>query len=158
MANQRPPFDTMEGQSLPLARQISVFLQNRVGQLLKLTQVFDQQDVKILGLTVVDAGDCAIVRLVFDKTDAALTVLEEAEIPVSVSEIVVVKLPPGKRGLMTIWSVLLSAEINVAYAYPLLPTETGPTLALYVDSAEIAVDMLQRKGFEVLGEGDLATE
>ena len=155
MALERQPFETMEGQSLPLVRQVSVFLENRPGQLLRLTQLFEDQDIKILGLSQVDAGDCAIVRLVFDRCDTALTLLKAAEFAVSVSEIIVVRLPPGKRAMMTIWSVLLMAEVNVAYTYPLLLMETGPCLAVSVDSLEIAVDTLVRRKFEVLGEADL---
>lgn len=155
MAIQRQPFETAEGPALPLVRQVAVFMENRPGQLLRLTQLFDDQDIKILGLSQVDAGDCAIVRLVFDRTDEALAALQQAGFAVNVAEILVVRLPPGKRAMMSIWQVLLMAEVNVAYAYPLLSLDAGPCLALCVDSIEIAVDTLQRRKLEVLGEADL---
>jgi hypothetical protein len=155
MAMQGQPFETMEGQSLPLVRQVSVFMENRPGQLLKLTQLFEDQDVRILGLSQVDAGDCAIVRLVFDKTDTALTILTGAGFATAVSEIIVVRVPPGKRAMMAIWSVLLMAEVNVAYTYPLLMVKGGACLAVSVDSIEISVETLQRRNFDVLGEADL---
>ncbi|MBI4582308.1 MAG: acetolactate synthase [Planctomycetes bacterium] len=155
MAMQHQPFETAEGHSVPLVRQVSVFLENRPGQLLRLTQILDEQDVKILGLSQVDAGDSAVVRLVFDRTDEALEALRKAGFAVHVSEIIVVRLGPGKRAMMNIWSVLLMAEVNVAYTYPLLFLTAGPCLALCVDSAEIAIDTLQRRNFEVLGEADL---
>lgn len=155
MAMQGQPFETMEGQSLPLVRQVSVFMENRPGQLLKLTQLFEDQDVRILGLSQVDAGDCAIVRLVFDKTDTALTILTGAGFATAVSEIIVVRVPPGKRGMMAIWAVLLMAEVNVAYTYPLLMVKGGACLAVSVDSMEISVETLQRRNFDVLGEADL---
>lgn len=158
MSMQHQPFQTLDAQSLPLVRQVSVFMENRPGQLLKLTQLFDDQEVKILGLSQVDAGDCAIVRLVFDRTDTALTVLKAAGFAVAVSEIIVVRVPSGKRGMMAIWSVLLMAEVNVAYTYPLLMVGGGPCLAVSVDSVEIAVDTLQRRNFDVLGEADLQDE
>lgn len=142
---------------MPLVRQVSVFLENRPGQLLKLTQLFDEQDIKMLGLSQIDAGDCAIVRLVFDKVDPALTLLKTAGFAANVSEILVVRLPPGKRGMISIWQVLLMAEVNVSYAYPLLSLDTGASLAVCVDSIEIAVDTLQRHKLEVLGEADLQT-
>ncbi len=155
MAIQRQPYEVAERPAFPLVRQVSVFLENRPGQLLKLTQVFDDQDIKILGISQMDAGDCAIVRLVFDRTDVALEILKAAAFPVNVSEILVVRLPAGKRAMMSIWQVLLMAEVNVAYAYPLLWVDAGPSLALCVDSTDIAVDTLQRRKLEVLGEADL---
>ncbi len=154
---ERLPYDTLEGQSFPVVRQLSVFLDNRVGQLMRLTQLLDKEDVRILALSVVDSVDCAIVRLMFDAPDRAMRVLKEAGFAVSVAELLVVRLPPGKRGMMVICSALLSSEINVAYAYPLLPGKFGPAIAFSVDNLEIAVDTLQGKKFEVLGEADLQT-
>ena len=152
---QHEQFGTMEGHSLPMVRQVSVFVENRPGQLLRLTQAFDNYDIKILGLSQMDVGDFAIIRLVFDKPDLALEILKNADFPISTSEIIVVRLPAGKRAMMQIWSVLLMAECNVTYTYPLLSLSTGPCLALAVDSVESAVDTLIRRNFEVLGETDL---
>jgi len=155
MSMHPQPFETLDAQGLPLVRQVSVFLENRPGQLLKLTQLFDDEDVRILGLSQVDAGDCAIVRLVFDRTDTALTVLKATGFAIAVSELIVVRVPAGKRAMMAIWSVLLMAEVNVSYTYPLLLSQGGPCLAVSVDSVEIAVETLQRRNFDVLGEADL---
>jgi len=156
MAMEHVPFETLEGQDAPTVRQVSVFLDNRLGQLLRLTQLFERDDVRILALSVVDSADCAIIRLVFDSTDDALTILRRGGFAVSIAELVVVKLPHGKRGLLSVWSALLSSEIDIGYAYPLLSADVGSAIALYVDNAEIAVDTLQEKGFHVLDENDLA--
>jgi len=155
MAIERLPYETLEGQGFPTVRQVSVFVDNRPGQLLRLTQLFAQKEVKILALSVVDSVDCAVVRLLFDSTDEALTVLAEAGFAVSIAELLVVQVPHGKRGLLTVWSALLASEVNIGYAYPLLSGDIGPALALSVDNIDIAIDTLQEKGFEVLGEADL---
>jgi hypothetical protein len=155
MALEHQGFETMEGQSFPTVRQVSVFLDNRMGQLLRMTKVLDREDVRILALSVIDSVDCAIVRLLFDSTDTALDVLKQAGFAISVTEVLVVQLPPGKRAMMTILSALLTSEINVAYVYPLLPGRIGQAIALAVDNLDIAVDTLQRQRFRVLGEADL---
>ncbi|GMU23066.1 MAG: amino acid-binding protein [Phycisphaerae bacterium] len=158
MASERPPFETLEGQGFPTVRQLSVFLENRIGQLLRLTQAIESKDVRIVGLSIVDSVDFAVVRLMFDSPDDALEALEAEGFTVSVTELIVVVLPAGKRGLLTVWSALLSSEINVAYAYPLMPLPAGPAIALSVDNREIAVDTLQRQKFIVLSESDLKGE
>ncbi len=149
------PLETMEGQSLPGVRQLSVFLDNKVGQLTRLTQIIDTKDIKILGLSIADAVDYAVVRLLCDSPDEAVSILRQAGYAFSVSEVIVVSLPPGKRGLLAVWQCLLSAEINVGCCYPLLPPKLGPVLAISVDNVEIAIDALVRNKFEVLGEADL---
>ncbi len=147
--------ETQEGQSLPGVRQLSIFLDNHVGQLLRLTQFIDSKDIKILGLSIVDAIDYAVVRLLCDSPDEAMTILREAGYAFTVSEVIVVALPPGKRGLLGIWQALLSAEVNVGCCYPLLPPKLGPVLAISVDNIEMASDALLRSHFDVLGEADL---
>jgi len=145
----------MEGARLPAVRQLSVFLDNRVGQLLRLTQLFEGTNIRILGLCVDDSVDYAVVRLLFDYPDEAITTLRSAGFVVSTSEIIVVSLPPGKHGLLSVWKCLLSCELNIGYCYPLLGSRTGPAIALSVDDLRIAADTLIRHGFDVLGEEDL---
>jgi hypothetical protein len=94
----------------------------------------------------------------FDKPDDAMEVLRESGFAVSIAELVVVKLPRGKRGLLQVWSALLSSEINIAYAYSLLSGKIGPAVAVYVDNIEIAIDTLSQHNFEVLGERDLGNQ
>jgi len=155
MAMAREPYETLERQGLPIVRQLSVFLDNRLGQLLRLTQIIEQKDVKILGLSVSDSVDYAVVRMIFDSPDVARAVLREAGFAVSVSEVIVVRLPPGKRGLLTVWQCLLSSEINIGYCYPLLPDALGGAIVLSADNLEIATDTLIRYKLDVLGESDL---
>ena len=155
MELSRKPYQTLEGQAYPTVRQMSIFIENRMGQLLRLTQLFENKDIRILGFTVIDSVDCAVMRLLCDSPDEAISLLREAGFAVSVAEVLVVRLPHGKRGLLSICSALLSSEINISYAYPLMPTNVGSSVALAVDNTEIAVDTLQQKQFEVLSEGDL---
>jgi len=155
---EQQPFQTMEGQGFPTVRQLSVFLDNRVGQLLRVTQVLDATDVRILAFSIIDSVDCAVVRIVIDKPDEGIKALKEAGFAVSVAELLIVKMPHGKHGLRTIWTVLLSSEINISYAYPLLPGRVGLALAVAVDNIEFAVDTLQQRKLEVLSERDLQDE
>jgi hypothetical protein len=145
----------MEGARLPSVRQLSVFLDNRVGQLLRLAQLFQNKDIRILGLCVDDSVDYAVVRLLFNYPDQAVSILRSSGFVVSSAEIIVVSLPPGKHGLLSVWKCLLSCELNIGYCYPLLSCRAGPAIALSVDNLRIATDTLIRHGFEVLGEEDL---
>jgi hypothetical protein len=154
----RQPFETLEGQGAPTVRQLSVFLENRVGQLLRLTQLIEAKNIRILGLSVIDSADFAVVRLLLNSPDDAATALREGGFAVSVAEVLVIKLPHDGRGLLTVLSALLSAEINIAYTYPLLPARFGAAIAVALDSLEIACDILHRRKFVMLSEDDLQRE
>jgi hypothetical protein len=149
-------FDTARGRDWPSVRQFNVFLENRIGALMGLVRRFEATDIRIVSISVVAAADCAIVRLVLSDPERAREIFEQAKLPITESDLLVVQLPEGKQPLAHICKALLAAEINIHYAYPLM---VGPhksaTLALHVDSHEMAVQTLQRQGFTVFSEGDI---
>jgi len=150
------PLQTMEGHSVPTIRQQSVFIENRVGQLLRLTRLFDQSDIRILAVSVVYSVDCAIARMVLDDPDQGYKVLTEAGFQISETELIAVSLPHGKRALLHTWAALLDGEINIYYTYPLLVRPRGcAAIAVHPDNIEQAVRVLRDRKFDVLDQQDL---
>ncbi len=153
------PFETAQAEDSPLVIQLSVFIDDRVGQLMRLTRLFEGTDVRIWGLMVVNSVDCAIVRMVVDDPEEAVSLLRLHGFPVTETEVVVVRLPHGKRALLDLWSAMLTAEINVHYTYGLLGHSHGsPTIAIQADNVSMACEALMLRRFTVLGEADLISE
>lgn len=156
MAMQREPLETAEAHSTPTVRQHSVFLENRVGQLLALTRAFDETDVRILAVSIVHSVDCAICRLILDDPDRGHEVFAASHFKVSESELLVVGLRHGKRALFNVWAALLRGEVNIHYTYPLIThPRDWPALALCVDDVDQAVRILREQKFELFDEADL---
>jgi hypothetical protein len=148
-------YATSRGRDWPSVRQFNVFLENRVGALLDVVRRFETTDIRIVALTVVDLGDCAIVRIVLSDPERALEIFRQADIPVTESDLLVVQLPDGEQPLVHVCKALLSAEINIHYAYPILVGPLGsPALALHVDSHETAALTMDRLGFTLFTEND----
>lgn len=153
------PLQTAEAHGQPSVRQQSVFVENHVGQLLRLTRLFERTDTRILALSVVNSVDCAICRMILDDPDKGYEVLTDARFPVSESELLVVSLPHGKRGLLHCWAALLNGEINILYTYPLLVHPNGAAaIAIMPDNPEAALQVLQEGGFAVLDQIDLLAD
>lgn len=150
------PLETAEGHGIPTVRQQSVFIENRVGQLLRLTRLFDRSGVRILAVSVVYSVDCAICRMILDEPDRAYDTLTTNRFQVSETELVVVSLPHGKRALLDTWAALLAGEISIHYTYPLLVRPRGhAALAVLPDSIEQAIKVLRMRNFDVLSQDDL---
>jgi hypothetical protein len=150
------PLETAEGAGFEGCRQLNVFLENRVGQLLRITRLFERQPIRILGLSVEGKVDCALLRMLVNDPDAALELCRHANLPVSQSEVLVVELPPGKRGIMTICAALISSEVNINYAYTVWATERNkPCLAIQVDSLIPAVRVLHHRQFCLVAQHEL---
>ncbi len=145
------PLQTAEAQGAPTVRQQSVFIENRLGQLLRLTRLLDQTDIRILAVSVVNSVDCAICRMILDDPDRAYETLTAERFPVSETELLVVSLPHGKRALLDTWAALLAGEINVHYTYPLLVRPHGfAAIAVLPDNVEGAIRIFNDRNFELL--------
>ncbi len=150
-------FSTARARDWPSVRQFNVFLENRVCALMHLVRRFEATDIHIVSITIVDSADCAIIRLVLSDPERALEIFEQAKLPITESDLLVVKLPAARQPLAQICKALLAAEINIHYAYPLLVGPDGSAaLALHVDEHETAVTTLERQGFTIFTENDLA--
>ena len=151
-------FDTARGRDYPSVRQFNVFVANRLGALMDLVRRFEVTDVRIVSRTVVDSADGAIIRMVLSDPERALEIFEQGKLMVTESDLLVVKLPGGRQPLATICKALLSAEISIDYAYPLM-IGVGPggdtALAIHVDDHDTAAATLTDKGFTLYTEGDL---
>lgn len=150
------PLETAHGGDHHGCQQLSVFLENRVGQLLRLTRLFEGTELHILGISVESTIDCAIVRIMVDDPDTAHRMLCDAGFAVAMSEVIVVELPPGKRGMLVLCRALLSGEVNIDYIYPMIATSSLPAcMAIHVDNMALAVSNLVRQKFRVLDQSDL---
>ncbi|MBW7906777.1 MAG: acetolactate synthase [Phycisphaerae bacterium] len=150
------PLKTADGSGFPLCRQISVFLENRVGELLRLTRLFEGEDVNILAVSVEGSVDCAIVRLLVNDPDLAHQMLTDAGFAITETDVLVVELPPGRRGILTVCAALISAEVNINYLYPLLPGSARRScMAIQTDNPSSATTVLEAKNFRVLDQRDL---
>ncbi|HEX5269664.1 MAG TPA: acetolactate synthase [Gemmataceae bacterium] len=149
-------FHTARGRDWPTVRQFNIFVENRVGGLLNVVRRFETTDIHIVSLTVVDSADCAIIRLVLSDPERAYEIIQQAKMPFTESDLLVVELPDGPKPLLQICKALLSAEVNIHYAYPLLVGPGGrAAVAIRVEDVEAGSRTLTNAGFTLLTEGDL---
>ncbi len=149
-------YATMRGRDYPSIRQFTVFLENRVGQLLEVVRRFEGSNVRIVALTISDSTECAVVRFLLSDPEAGREVLERAGLAIVESDLIGVELPDSPQPMLQVCTALLQAEVNITQVYPLLARPRGrAAVALMVDNIEIAMDTLNSKGFTMVNEDDL---
>lgn len=146
---------TMRGRDYPAIRQFTVFLENRVGQLLDVIRRFEGSRVRIVAFSIHDSTECSFVRFLLSHPEQGREILERAGLALIETDLIGVELPSGNQPLLQVCTALLQAEVNIVQAYPLLLRPHGrPAVALMVDNIEIALDTLARKGFTLITERD----
>lgn len=147
---------TARGRDYPTIRQFTVFLENRVGQLLEVVRRFEGSKVRIVALSINDATECAFVRFLLSHPEQGREILERAGLAMIESDLIGVELPNGPQPLLKVCTALLQAEINIVQTYPLIARPNDrPAVALMVDNPEMALETLNQKGFTMITENDL---
>ena len=153
---QEVAFETMGGRDWPTVTQFSVFLENRVGQLLEVVRAFSGSKVKIVGLSISDSADCCIIRVILSHPEQGREILERNKLAFAENQLLVAELPGGPQSLVDLCVALLQAEVNIHYAYPLIVHPHGrAAVAMHIDNTEQASVTLRDKGFDILCEADL---
>ena len=147
---------TARGRDYPTIRQFTVFLENRVGELMGVVRRFEGSQVRIVALTISDSTECALVRFLLSDPEAGREILERAGLAIVESDLIGVELPMTNQPMLQICTALLSAEVNITQVYPLLVRPNGrPAVALMVDNIEHGIDTLLTKGFHTINEDEL---
>ncbi len=147
---------TLRGRDYPAIRQFTVFLENRIGQLLEVIRRFEGSKVRIVALSITDSAECAFVRFLLSHPEEGREILERAGLAIIESDLIGVELPEGAQPLLSVCTALLQAEVNIVQAYPLIVRPHGrAAVALMVDNIEMGLETLGQKGFTMLTEDDL---
>ncbi len=152
-------YSTMRGRNYPSIRQFTVFLENRVGQLLEVIRRFEGSKVRIVALSINDSAECAFVRFLLSHPEQGREILERAGLALIETDLIGVELPTGDQALLRICTALLQAEVNIVQAYPILVRPHGrPAVALMVDNIEMGMETLASKNFNMISEADLTQD
>lgn len=155
MSQAPTPLETSQNYAPPTVTQFSVFLTNRVGKLHDLVEAMEASPAQICALSVHEASDHAVVRLITNNASVTQTLLKRERLAYCEKDVLVVELSQG-HSLASMCLSLLGAELNIQFAYPLMLRPNGtPTIALAVDDYVLAGQILRRKNFRLFGEHDI---
>ena len=137
-------------------KQLSIFVENKQGTLVEITEILASKKIDIRALSLADTQDFGILRLIVNDIEAAKEVLKDNNCVVSVNNVLGVKIPDRPSGLANIVRVLSDRGINLEYMYAFI-TESGhdACVVLRVENNEIAEKILTEKGIELLSEEDV---
>jgi len=102
---------------MPRATQLCVTLENKPGQLARLTSVLQRAKVNIEAISVVDSADCGQIRLVTSSAAKAKAALGRAGMCTCQQPVLVMRVCNQPGVLSEISTKLAKAKINISYIY-----------------------------------------
>ena len=136
--------------------QLSVFLENKPGQLSEPCRVLANAGVNILTLSLADTQQFGIMRLIVRDWAKAKTVLEQAGCVVKVTEVVAIEVQDRPGGLAGVLEVLEVGGQNIEYMYAFtFRRGDSAVLVFRFDDPDSAVELLKSKGINMIGSVEL---
>ncbi|MGN0452828.1 MAG: ACT domain-containing protein [Ruminococcus sp.] len=134
-------------------RQISVFVENKKGSLVQITDVLSRENIDLRAMSIADTQDFGILRLIVSDTDKAIAVLRKEKCIVTENEVIGVRMQNKPGALATVVKVLSEADINIEYMYAFNgSTPHHSYLVLRVDDNDKVADMLLQHGIKCITE------
>jgi hypothetical protein len=141
------------GADMPIP-QVSVYLDNRPGSLSEAMGQLDRNQIRVFALSIADAGEFGLVRMVTEDPAKATTVLEDADYNLAKSrkntKVTAVFITEEDK-ISKITKILADGDINIEYAYSSAVHVNGKiALILRASDMENAEKILKANGITVL--------
>ncbi len=135
--------------------QLSVFLENKPGQLAAAVKLISEGGVNIRALSLADTRDFGILRLIVSDNKKAKELLAEKSI-VTETPVIAVKMEDEAGALHRILQSLQEEQINVEYLYAFTGAAAySAYTVLRVDDAAHAELVLKNAGVSTLTDAEL---
>lgn len=135
--------------------QLSVFLENRPGQLAAAVRCISDAGINIRALSLADTKDFGLLRLIVDDIPKAKAVLSERSIVLE-TPVIAARMDDVSGALDRILRLLETTQINVEYMYAFTGAAAGSAyVVLRVDDAEAAEQALASGGVALLNDTEM---
>lgn len=136
--------------------QISIFLENRTGQLAEVTQLLARSHIDIRAISIAETADYGIARMIVDDCRKASDILLEHGDILSMTPVWAVEVPDRPAGLSELLAVLAEKHIDVEYMYSLFTHKDGHAYMVLRITDEAAFQKaVQQSNIKIVGNEEL---
>ena len=136
-------------------KQLSIFIENKGGTLIKVLNLLSNANIQIIASTVAATKDYGIYRVLCDKPAQAYIILKEAGINVQLADVIALSIDDEPGRAANAIKTLSDVGISILYMYSFLWKGKG-VLVFRADPAEKAKETIMLKKLTFLTEDDFA--
>ena len=135
-------------------QQISIFVENKSGTLLKVLDLFKEAGIQLIASTISDTVEYGIYRIICSEPSRALERLKQAGISANVSDVFAIELDniPGRAADAI--RLLSRAGIGISYLYSFMLSGKG-ILIFRTDNPQKTEEVITEKGLQTLNDHSL---
>lgn len=137
-------------------RQLSVFLENRDGQLSEIADILSKSGVDLRAIHIAETTDYGILRMIANDPRCAAAALSESGYVLTVSEVLAVAVPDKPGGLAAMLCLLAREGIGIEYMYSVFGQTRGRAYMVFrADHMAQAQKVLIENGLVPVDEAEL---
>lgn len=100
-----------------IAKQVSVFLENKSGRLNEVTRILGEAGINISAFSVADTSDFGVLRMMVPDPEKAVEVLKANFFSAQITPVVLVNSPNKPGSLATLLRILSEENVFIEYIY-----------------------------------------
>ncbi len=132
-------------------KQLSIFLQNKMGSLAKPLEVLTVADVNIRAMCMADTSEFGILRLVVDDPEKGKEALEQNNFLVKMTEIIGVEMNDAPGGLTSVLKIIRDNNIDLEYLYAFTHDKADKAiLLLHSSDIDKLIEVLQNSNITIV--------
>jgi len=137
-------------------KQISVFLQNKPNAMAKFVDALSKNKIDMRALSLAEASDFGIVRVIVDDVYNAMQILKEEGYICSANKVLAVAIPDEPGGLAKVIQYLGNDGINIEYMYAFSTRQKDLAYMIFrVQDNEKAVQNLTKNNIKLICQEEL---
>ena len=126
-------------------RQISVFLENKSGRLSEVSGLVGDAGINLRAISIADTADFGILRMIVDRPDETLRLLEENGFTARENKVLGVEVDDTPGGLAYVMKIFEESGVNIEYLYSSLEHGQGKAIVIFkVEDVEHGIAMLEK--------------
>ena len=137
-----------------LAKQLSVFLENKSGRLTEVTDVLGAAGINLSAMSIADNSDFGILRCIVSDPEKAFQVLKAAHFAVKVTDVIGFICPNVSGALAKVLKYLSEKGVFIEYMYSFANGDVAHVIIRPTD-LENCERILSEKKVELMAANDL---
>ena len=136
--------------------QISVFLENRAGQLAEITGILAENNIDMRAISIAETSDYGVLRVIVDDAEKATATLLSKGYVLSMTPVYALAVEDAPGGLAPVLAALAEANVDIEYMYSLFTHKEGKADMVFRISQEDAFKaILEEKGIALADKQEL---
>lgn len=139
--------------------QISVFLENRAGQLAEIAKILGNNGIDMRAISIAETTDYGVLRLIVDQPQKTTSILLQRGFILSMTPVLVVAVQDHPGGLAPILQLIAEGSIDIEYMYSLFTHKDGKAYMVFrVSDEEKFTALLAQHGIAMVAGEELGIQ